>query len=75
MEACNHCTFSQAIFSQITVVVSVSAAYCKMAYREVLSAVFPNSVHVLCLAHIVDLAAEVLQHHYEVTHTCDLVTL
>ena len=41
----------------ISAVVSDSAAYCKKAHREVLSAVLPNSVHVLCLAHIVDLAS------------------
>ena len=59
-------------FNQITAAVSDSAAYYKKAYREVLLAVFPNSVHVLCLAHIVNLAADVLHHHYEVMHTCDL---
>ena len=68
MEACNHSTFSQAIirsvtevgiqFDQVTAVVCDSAAYCKKAYREVLSAVFPNSIHVLCLAHIVNLVAD-----------------
>ena len=85
MEACNHSTFSQAIiwsvtdigitFEQITAVVSDSAAYCKKAYRDVLSAVFPNSVHVLCLAHIVNLVAEVFRHHRDFSHTCDLVTM
>ena len=85
MEACNHSTFSQAIirsvtdigitFEQITAVVSDSAAYCKKAYRDVLSAVFPNSVHVLCLAHIVNLVAEVFHHHRDFSHTCDLVTM
>ena len=85
MEACNHCTSSQAIiqsvtdigieFSHITTVVSVSAAHCKKAYREVLSAVLLNSVHVLCLAHIVNLAAEVFHHHCVFMHTCDLVTM
>ena len=78
MEACNHCSFSQAIirsvtdidieFSHITAVVSDSAAYCRKAYREVLSAVVPNSVHVLCLAHIVNLVAQVFRHHYEFMH-------
>ena len=73
MESCNHCTFSQAIiiqsvtdigieFSHIAVVFD-SAAYCKEAYGEMLSAVFPNSVHVLCLANIVNLC------------TYDLVTM
>ena len=67
IEACNRKTFSQAIFrsvtdiviefSQVISVVSDSAAYCKKAYRDVLSAVFSNSLHVLCLAHIVNLTA------------------
>ena len=38
-------------FDQIHAVITDSAAYCKKAYREVLS-VFPHSIQVLCLAHI-----------------------
>ena len=85
MEACNHSTFSQAIiqsvseagiaFENVTSIVSDSAAYCKKAYRDVLSAVYPNSVHVLCLAHIVNLAAEVFHHHSDFSHTSDLITM
>ena len=85
MEACNHKTFSQAIirsvtdigieFSQVISVVSNSAAYCKKAYRDVLSAVFSNSLHVLCLAHIVNLTAEVFHHYPDFSHMCDLVTM
>ena len=30
----------------------------KKAYREVLSAIFPKSIHVLCLAHIVSLGSQ-----------------
>ena len=37
--------------------VTDSAAYCKKADRDVLSDVLPNSTHVLCGAHIVNLAA------------------
>ena len=69
MEACNHSTFSQAIirsvseagisYQNVTSIVTDSAAYCKKAYKEVLSAVFPELAHVLCLAHVVNLAAEV----------------
>ena len=78
MEACNHSTFSQAIIHSVSKagmacenvisIVSDSATYCKKAYRDVLSAVYPKSVHVLCLAHIVKLVAEVL-HHYCEFHT------
>lgn len=62
-------------FSQVTTVVSDSAAYCKKAYRKIPSVVFPRSVHVLCLAHIVNLAAEAFHNHCEFTHTHDHVTM
>ena len=85
MEACNHSTFSQAIiqtvtevgvqYDQVVAIVSDSAAYCKKAYRDVLSAIFPNSMHVLCLAHIVNLVAEVFHHHHHFTHTNNLVMM
>ena len=71
MSACNHATFSQAIikcvtevgikYKQVIAIVSDSAAYCKKAFRDVLSAVFPNSIHVRCLAHIVNLASELFR--------------
>ena len=85
MEACNHKTVSQAIirsvtdigieFSQVISVVSDSASYCKKAYRDVLSADFSNSLHVLCLAHIANLTAEVFHHYPDFSHMCDLVTM
>ena len=81
MGACNHSTFSQAIIKSVTdvgiafdnvmAIVSDSAAYCKKAYRDILSVVFPKSTHVLCLAHIVNLAAEVF--HFK--HTSDLISM
>ena len=56
MGACNHSTFSQAMIKSVTdvdiafdnvmAIVSDSAAYCKKAYRDVLSVVFPKSTHV-----------------------------
>ena len=68
MEKCNHSTLSQAIirsvsdmgihYDDVTAIVTDSAAYCKKAYRDVLSAVFPKSLHVLCMAHIINLAGE-----------------
>ena len=85
MEACNNSTFSQAIiqsvtgagiaFDQLIAIVSDSAAYCKKAYRDVLSVVFTKSTHVLCLAHVVNLAAEVFQHFSDFKHTADLVAM
>ena len=85
MDACNHSTFSQAIISSVSEVgitfhnvisvVSDSAAYCKKAFKDVLSAVYPKSVHVLCLAHIVNLSAEVIHHHKDFTHTSNLIAM
>ena len=85
MDACNHSTFSRAIimsvtdagiaFDNVMAIVSDSATYCKKAYRDVLSVVFSQSVHVLCLAHIVNLAAEVFHHYGEFQHTSDLISM
>ena len=85
MEACNHSTFSQAIlncpgdagisFSQVHGVVTDSVAYCKKAVRDVLSTILPNSTHVLCLAHIVNLAADVFHKYKHFHHTRILVTM
>ena len=82
MEACNHSTYSQAIiscaseagisFQNITSIVSDSASYCKKAYRDVLSAAYPKSAHILCLAHIVNLAAEIFHHYKDFSHTANL---
>ena len=56
-------------------IVSDSATYCKKAYREVLSVVFPQSTHILCLAHIVNLAAEIFHHFPDFKHTSDLIAM
>ena len=81
MGACNHSTLSQGItmavtnvgimFEDVMAIVSDSAAYCEQAYRDILSAVFPHSTHVLCLVHIVNLAAEVCHHSPDFQHTSD----
>ena len=49
--------------------------YCKKAYRDVLSAIYPNSVHILCLAHIVNLAAEVFHCYKNFSHTANLILM
>ena len=56
-------------------VVTDGAAYCTKAYREVLSPVFPKSTHILCLAHVVNLGAEIFRHYVEFSHTSDLITM
>ena len=81
MDACNHSTFSQSVseaqiaFENVAAIVSDSAAYCKKAYREFLSAVYPKSVHILCLAHIVNLSAEIFHHHGDFSHTASLIAM
>ena len=40
-----------------------------------LSAVFSKSTHVLCLVHVVNLAAEVFHHHRDFAHTSDMVAM
>ena len=42
---------------------------------DVLSAVYPNSVHVMCTAHIVNLASEVFPHRTDFKHTSDLIAM
>ena len=84
MEACNHSTFNRVVlkavaevelpYERICGVVTDSAAYCKKAYWDILSTVFPNSTHVLCLAHIVNLAADVFQKIAEFRHVCTLIS-
>ena len=34
-----------------------------------------NSLHVLCIAHIVNLAAEVFHHHTDFQHTSDFIAM
>ena len=62
-------------YERICGVVSDSAAYCKKDNRDILYAVFPNSTHVLCLAHIVNLAADVFQKIAEFQHVCTLISM
>ena len=49
-------------FNQVISIVSDNAAYCKKAFRDVPSAVYPNSLYVLCIAHILNLVSEVFHH-------------
>lgn len=85
MSACNHSTVSQAVlkcigdvgigYAQVHGIVTDNVAYCKKAVREILSAILPNSMHILCLAHIVNLAADVFQKHKDFYHTATLITM
>lgn len=85
LEACNHATFSESVikavtgagisFQNVIAVVSDSAAYCKKAFRDVLAAVFPSAVHVLCLAHIINLVGDIFQKWNEFGRIATLVSM
>lgn len=85
LDACNHSTLSRAVIQAVTSVeidftdviafVSDSAAFCKKAFREVLSPIFPNALHVLCLAHILNLAGDVFVKWPDFSHTATLVMM
>lgn len=84
MERCNYSTFSQAILgslhsnnlslNDVWAVVTDNASYCLKAYKEVLKGVMPNSVHVTCLCHIINLVGETWQHYKYFTEAASLVT-
>ena len=80
----NHQSLSQVCIQAVTHVnivfdmvafVTDSAAYCEKAHREVLSNVFINSHHVLCLAHILNLVGEVFSHWPAFDNVTQLITL
>ncbi|XP_036978819.1 uncharacterized protein LOC119033181 [Acanthopagrus latus] len=84
MDRCNYSTVSQAILASLHsnsldlndawAVVTDNAAYCLKAYREVLKGVMPNSVHVTCLCHIINLVGETWQHYKYFSDATSLVT-
>ncbi|XP_036001540.1 uncharacterized protein LOC118565359 [Fundulus heteroclitus] len=84
MDRCNYSTVSQAILASLHsndldlndawAVVTDNAAYCLKAYREVLNEVMPNSVHVTCLCHIINLVGETWQHYKYFSDATSLVT-
>lgn len=73
MEKCNHSTVSQAViktitdygieFGNVAAIVTDSAAYCKKAFNDVLSSLLPNALHVLCIAHILNLVGDCFLHN------------
>ena len=75
LERTNNTTVSQAVisalnensiaFNDVVVVNTDSAAYILKAFREVLSVVLPNAVHVTCLAHLMNIVSEAFQKPYE----------
>ena len=83
--SCNNATFSQAIiksvsdvgikFENTTAIVLDNAAYCKKAFKDVLSVVFSNSIHMRCLAHIVNFVSEVFRQHSYFKYTTDPIAV
>lgn len=84
LERCNYSTFAQAVLgslhnnkldlNDVLAVVTDNAAYCLKAYREVLKGVMPNSIHVTCLCHIINLVGETWQHFTYFSNVSSLVT-
>ncbi|MGH0165696.1 UNVERIFIED_CONTAM: hypothetical protein FKN15_049446 [Acipenser sinensis] len=68
MQKTNHSTVSQAViqtmqsyeiaYNIVVVFDTDNARYMKKAYKTVLSGLFPDSIHVTCLAHIINLVGE-----------------
>ena len=46
-----------------------------IAKKNVLSAFYPNALHVLCITHIVNLVSEVFHYHSDFKHTYDLIAM
>ena len=63
------------LYDWIQALVTDSVVYCKKAYREVLSPLFPHCTHVLCLAHVVNLAAEVFEKYNNFHHVVTLISM
>lgn len=61
-------------FNDFLAVVTDNAAYCLKAYREGLKPVFPNSLHVTCICHILNLVGEAFQHFKAFVDVCTFVT-
>eukprot|EP00063_Salmo_salar_P051973 XP_014026808.1 PREDICTED: uncharacterized protein LOC106585279 [Salmo salar] len=82
MDRCNYSTFSQAVLASLHsnhlndawAVVTDNASYCLKAYEEVLKGVMPNSVHVTCLCHVINLVSETWQHYKYFSEVASLVT-
>lgn len=85
METCNHATLAQMViraltdagidFNDVDAFVTDNAPYCIKAYRECLKMIMPNSVHVCCLAHILNLVGEVWHHWDEFADVATVTNL
>ena len=79
MEKTNHSTVSQAVvkviqdysieFDNVIVFDTDNAEYMKKAYISVLKALFPNSIHIGCLAHIQNLVGDAFRKPFDHVNT------
>uniref|UniRef100_H3A679 DUF659 domain-containing protein n=1 Tax=Latimeria chalumnae TaxID=7897 RepID=H3A679_LATCH len=79
LDAVNHSTVSQAVvkavneyqidYENILVIDTDNASYMKKAFDSVFSTLFPNSVHITCLAHIVNLIGESFRKPFQQVDT------
>ncbi|XP_064424055.1 uncharacterized protein LOC135360599 [Latimeria chalumnae] len=79
LDAVNHSTVSQAVvkavneyqidYENILVIDTDNASYMKKAFDSVFSTLFPNSVHITCLAHIVNLIGESFRKPFQLVDT------
>ncbi|XP_074813238.1 EF-hand calcium-binding domain-containing protein 11 isoform X1 [Natator depressus] len=79
LDAVNHSTVSQAVvkavneyqidYENVVVIDTDNASYMKKAFDSVFSAQFPNSVHITCSAHIVNLIDESFRKPFQMVNT------
>lgn len=75
LEQCNHSTVSMAVVKclqeysidneDVIVFNTDNAAYMKKAYTAALKSLFPNSVHVTCMAHIMNLVGSAFRRPFD----------
>ncbi|XP_065096737.2 uncharacterized protein [Paramisgurnus dabryanus] len=75
LEECNHSTVSKAVVKclheynidndDVVVFNTDNAAYMKKAYKAALQSLFPNSIHVTCLAHIMNLIGSAFRRPFD----------
>ncbi|GFO20663.1 CGG triplet repeat-binding protein 1 [Plakobranchus ocellatus] len=75
LEATNHSTVAQAVvscvadygiaFDMVIAVNTDNASYMRKAYTAVFKGLFPNSVHITCLAHIMNLLGEAFKQPFK----------
>lgn len=78
LERTNNTTVSQSVvkviteyginFNSIRIFCSDNAAYMQKAFRDTLSVLFPNCVHITCFAHVMNLVCEAFRQPFKDVH-------